>query len=333
MSRVAVSLPSSPSFAASVPHLPPALPGNGYVIEDRAAGRLQCYSSEPRREDGSSTRPPSRREPVPGSQTLPLLLVHSVNAAASAFEVRPLFEHYSTKRPTYAFDLPGFGLSERSKRPYTPQLMTSALDAVVTSIQEREGDQPIDILGLSLGCELVARAITKRPKAFRSVALVSPTGMSGTKRRAGEDGSTRAIPGMHTALSLLDDTLFKLLTKPSVIRFFLEKTWGGKEIDEALWAYDVLLTQQPGAKHAPLAFLSGHLFSNDISRVYESLDLPVWMAHGNRGDFVDYRGADAFKQNARWSFKTYDAGAMPYFEMTERFCADYDAFLASVATS
>ena len=54
----------------------------------------------------------------------PLLLVHTVNAAAGAHEVRPLYEHYRQLRPTYAIDLPGYGFSERSDRDYTPRLKT-----------------------------------------------------------------------------------------------------------------------------------------------------------------------------------------------------------------
>ena len=42
----------------------------------------------------------------------PLVLVHSVNAAASAYEMGPLFAYYRGKRPVYALDLPGFGFSE-----------------------------------------------------------------------------------------------------------------------------------------------------------------------------------------------------------------------------
>src|SRR5580658_9862203 len=50
----------------------------------------------------------------------PLILIHGVHAAASAYEMRPLFRHYRGRRPVYALDLPGFGLSERGDRPYTP---------------------------------------------------------------------------------------------------------------------------------------------------------------------------------------------------------------------
>ena len=37
----------------------------------------------------------------------PLVLIHSVNAAASAYETRPLFDRYRERRPVYALDLTG----------------------------------------------------------------------------------------------------------------------------------------------------------------------------------------------------------------------------------
>src|SRR5512132_2211731 len=35
----------------------------------------------------------------------PLVLLHSINAAGSSYEMRPLFEHYMHQRPVYALDL------------------------------------------------------------------------------------------------------------------------------------------------------------------------------------------------------------------------------------
>ena len=65
----------------------------------------------------------------------PLLLVHSVNAAASAFEIKPLYDHYARSRRVYAVDLPGFGQSERGNQHYTARMMTDALHEVVERIQ------------------------------------------------------------------------------------------------------------------------------------------------------------------------------------------------------
>lgn len=62
----------------------------------------------------------------------PLLLIHSVNAAASAFEVKPLFYYYRGRRPMYALDLPCFGQSDRSDRFY--RTMTDASLLVLSEI-------------------------------------------------------------------------------------------------------------------------------------------------------------------------------------------------------
>jgi hypothetical protein len=259
----------------------------------------------------------------------PLLLVHSVNAAASAAEVRPLHEHYCATRSVFSVDLPGYGFSDRSDRPYTPRLMTDAIHATVGQIAARGDRQPVDALALSLSCEFLARAATEAPDAFRTLSLVSPTGFSGQHARRGAAGSTLAMPWLLRSLRGpgWGGALFRGLTRPGVIRYFLQRTWGAPTIDEALWEYDVLTTRQPGAEHAPLHFLSGGLFSADIHSVYEKLELPVWMSHGVRGDFADYRGASIVAGRPNWRFSVFPTGALPHFEVPGEFVAAYDAFL------
>jgi pimeloyl-ACP methyl ester carboxylesterase len=261
----------------------------------------------------------------------PLLLVHSVNAAASVAEVQPLIDAFAARRSVFAPDLPGFGASDRSDRAYTPRLMTDALHDSVAEIRRRHGEVPIDALALSTGCEFIARAAMEDPRAFRSLALASPTGFMGTTPRRGRPGSTRAISGM---LALLrgpgwGGALFRGLTKPGVVRYFLRRTFGRDEIDPALWAAAVQAAQAPGAEHAPLHFLAGHLFSADIHTVYDALAMPVWMSHGVRGDFTDYRGKAFVEKKPNWRFRVFETGAIPWFEQREEFVAAYAQFLAS----
>lgn len=260
----------------------------------------------------------------------PLLLVHSINASASAAEVAPLFDYYRRTRPVYALDLPGYGLSERSDRAYTPRLMTDALHAVAQRIRDENGGGAVDVLGVSLSCEYVVRLHSEAPNALRRIALVSPTGFSGSKRRYGPPGSTRGLPWLYKVLAnpQWSQALFNTLTRPGVIRYFLQRTWGSKKIDEALWGYDLLTTRQPGAKNAPLYFLSAHLFSNDINWLYEAADCPVWVSMATRGDFTDYRGRSTVEGRPNWQFHRVDGGALPYFEKPAAFTALLDAFLA-----
>ena len=263
----------------------------------------------------------------------PLLLVHSINATASAAEVRPLVEHFRATHTVFALDLPGFGASDRSARAYTPRLMTDALHATAREIQARCGPAPFAALAVSLSCEFLARAASEQPAQYSRLALVSPTGLTGNKARRGQPGSTRAVPGLYAALSqpLWAEALFRGLTRPGVVRYFLERTWGSKAIDETMWADAVQAARAPGAHHAPLYFLGAVLFSADVLSVYESLSQPVWASHGVRGDFTDYRGRAFLQSHPNWQWTVYDSGALPYFEHPAAFNADLQRFVGSSA--
>ena len=295
------------------PALPAAVSGERFEFHS-SAGRLSTYVA---------------------GQGPPLLLVHSVNAAASAAEVRPLHEHFAKTRTVFSVDLPGYGFAERSDRAYTPRLMTDALHAMLAQIHTRCGPGSVDALALSLASEFLARAAAERPADYRSLALVSPTGFRGTQAWRGAPGSTRAMPWLLAALrgpgQAWGGALFRGLTRPGVVRYFLERTWGGKAIDEALWRYDLLTTRQPGAEFAPLCFLSAAMFSADIHTVYEQLTQPVWMSHGVRGDFTDYRGVGVVQSRPNWRFTVYPTGALPHFEVPAQFTTDYQAFLDASA--
>jgi len=262
----------------------------------------------------------------------PLLLVHSINAAGSAAEVRPLYERYRARRTVFAIDLPGYGHSLRSDRAYTPRLMTDALHALAAQVRQRCGTTaPLDALALSLSCEFLARAASEAPAHWGRLALVSPTGFNGRADRRGAPGSTRAVPGMLRLLRqpLWEEALFRGLTRPGVVRYFLERTWGSKAIDEPMFRAALVAAAAPGARFAPLHFLSGGLFSADIHDVYDAVRSPVWASHGVRGDFTDYRGMARVPACAGWRRTVYQTGALPYFEVPEAFHADFDSFLGT----
>lgn len=261
----------------------------------------------------------------------PLALVHSINAAASMDEVRPLYEHFKASRTVFAIDLPGYGHSHRPDIAYSPRLMTDALQGLAAQVAQRCGAQPLDALAVSLSCEYLARAAAEQPTRWGRLALVSPTGFSGTKSLRGAPGSTRGKPWLHRQLSrpIWAQWLFEKLTKPGVVRYFLERTWGGKAIDEAMFEQAVRSAREPGARFAPLHFLAGNLFSADIDDIYDALTQPVWMSHGVRGDFTDYRKQSLVEGRPNWRFTVFDTGALPYFERRAEFMLAFEAFLAA----
>jgi pimeloyl-ACP methyl ester carboxylesterase len=316
---MSVAVPNtSPVALPRLGELPAPVSGQRHEIGG-PVGRLTYYSGVPQT-DG---------------QFPPLLLIHSINAAGSAYEIKPLYEHYRRSRTVYALELPGFGHSERGKREYTVRMMTDAILIMIREIQSVHGQGPIDALAVSLSSEFLARAVTETPLGIRSVALISPTGFRSRDATTKWRDGTRAMPWLHALFEfpLWSEGFFRLLTSHAGIRYFLKKTWGSPNIDDGLAEYDYLTTHQPGARHAPYYFVSGYLFSEDIIRLYRSLTLPVWMVHGDRGDFVDYSNETLVKGRPNWTIQVFPTGAMPHFESENTFVQAYDAFLAGISTS
>ena len=293
--------------------LPPALPGDRLNVET-APGRVNLYVSD-------------------DVGDVPLLLVHSVNAAASAYEVRPLYLHYRRSRPVYALELPGFGFSERADLIYTPRIMADALHAATAMIRRRHGGRMIDCVALSLSCEYASRAALERPDDYRSLGLISPTGFDKALAGAGPAQSTKGSTLRHAIVSqgAWSRGLFDLVVSKPSMRFFLEKTWGSKRIDEGLFNYCQLTAHQPGAEHVVWSFLSGFLFAADITRIYKLLALPVWTCHGHRGDFVDFSKQQEIAARENWHFDEFETGAFPHFETLGAVTRAYDDFTRSLA--
>ncbi len=289
--------------------LPPAVEAERLEI-DAAAGRQSYYVAG----DGP-----------------PTLLVHSINAAASAREVAPVFAHLSETRRVYAPDLPGFGFSDRSRRDYNVALYTDAIIDLLNVIAADYGSEPVDALALSLSSEFVARAAARHASRFRSITLVTPTGFkTGSERLRNPEGASREKRWLSSIIEfpLWRNALFNKLVSPGSIRYFLKRSFGSENVDAELTAYAEVTAQQPGAEHAPFAFLSGRLFSTDIRDVYEALEMPVWLAHGTRGDFRDFGGAAWTFERDNWQVDAFETGALPFYEQPDEFLPRLDRFLA-----
>jgi len=229
--------------------LPDAVDAERRVLDSGTAGRLSYYQDTY----------------VTGR---PLVLVHSINAAPSAFEMRPLFQEFRSRRPVFAPELPGFGFSDRSDRRYSPELFASALEAFLSEVVK----EPADVVSFSLSSEFGARTALKKPDLVASLVLISPTGFS-----------KRSLPSptlsdrLHKGLSLpfLSQGLFELLTSRRSIRYFLGQAFVGETPPEMI-DYAYATSHQPGARYAPLYFLSGQLFTaNATEHLYAELRHPI----------------------------------------------------------
>ncbi len=293
------ALPLSPAIAAERRHVHSAAAGNlSYYADDQSSGR-------------------------------PLLLVHSINAAASAYEMRPLFEHYRGQRPVYAPDLPGFGFSDRDDRAYSPELYTAALRHLLLELTAERG--AADVVALSLGSEFAARAALQQPEQVRSLTLISPTGLTARPNRNRSERAGDSAPGAALyqlfRFPLWSQAFYDLLASRRSIRYFLQRSFVGAP-DRGLVAYAYATAHQPGARFAPLAFVSGRLFSPNIREsVYEQLPMPV-LALYDQDAFVRFDTLpDVLARNPHWqAIRLAPSKGLPQFERLDETTRALDTF-------
>lgn len=105
----------------------------------------------------------------------PVLLVHGVGGWAEHWtEVMPLLAQDG--RRVVAFDLPGFGASERPAAPgyfATPSFYATVVDAV----RARLGLERPHLIGHSLGGGIAFVSAVSHPARYRSLTLVAPGGL------------------------------------------------------------------------------------------------------------------------------------------------------------
>lgn len=205
----------------------------------------------------------------------PLVLLHGVHAAASSYEMRPLFESFRAERPVYALDLPGFGFSERKSSRFTPTTYVHAIEHLLRNVA---GSQGADVVALSLTSEYVARVAVDMPELLRSLVLISPTGFAGRREVGSLERRARLThPDLAARLSVLPGSrlLYEALSTRPSLRFFLRRSFEGP-IDDGMLAYAYATSHQPGAWQAPMTFVAGGLFPTGDARArYAHVRVPT----------------------------------------------------------
>jgi pimeloyl-ACP methyl ester carboxylesterase len=268
---------------------------------------------------------------VEGASGDPALLIHSVNAAASHAEMSALAHELSRDRRVYNLDLPGFGDSARPGLRYDIPRFVAAIHAAVSAIRRIEGERAVHAVALSLSCEFLARAAVEKPASFATLTFITPTGFqTGAGALTGEKGSTleRTWLAKLVAQPRIGRRFYELLTLPASIRFFLKRTFGSNHVDPLVLAAALRNSRAEGAEHAPLAFVTGRLFSGDVTTLYKRLELPVWAPYGTKGAFSDMSASAWTRTRANWRLQAVNSGAMPHVEHPESFAAEFRTHVA-----
>ncbi|PSQ95108.1 MAG: alpha/beta hydrolase [Bacteroidetes bacterium SW_9_63_38] len=291
--------------------LPPALSWRTRTLET-PHGRSHCYVR-------SGERPP-------------IVLLHSVNAVASTFELKPVAEHLATTtdRTLYAIDWLGFGRSDRPALDYEPSIYADQLYQVLTDLVEA----PADLIGLSLGCEYAAWMALQAAPQVRRLALLSPTGLTTTRGPSAPGRLALNLAGRTGAFELF---FYRLARRASLQQYYTRQVFGDTAaISDALLDYAESTAHVRGAPHAPQRFVQGALYLDNVAdEIYGRLYRPTLVITPEQpGPTVQSFDLlpRLLDRNARdVTHKAVPGGLMPQWETPNALWHVLDDFLATNA--
>ncbi len=104
---------------------------------------------------------------LPELDATPIVLVHGLSSSRT---LKPLIRALGTRRPVYAPDLPGFGLSDQ---PIHPLDIPELADALRTWLLVNELS-PAIVVGVAFGCQVAVDLAAAYPAAVDRLVLVGP---------------------------------------------------------------------------------------------------------------------------------------------------------------
>ncbi|MEF3273711.1 MAG: alpha/beta hydrolase [Chloroflexus sp.] len=211
----------------------------------------------------------------------PVLLIHSINAAASVFEMREPFQRLSQHFSVHTIDLIGYGNSSRPPWRYRAAIY---IDLIIAAL-ERIGE-PTALIASSLGAAYAVVAAARRPDLVRRLVLVCPTGIGQLDRGPG----IAAYTVYQVLRSPFGQLLYRLLTTRASVSWFLTRQSYANPANVTPERIDGFYQtcRRPGAYYAPICFLSGLLNCN-IAAPFATLAMPTMLVWGSEATISPLR--------------------------------------------
>lgn len=250
----------------------------------------------------------------------PVLLIHGIHAAAWSYEWHDNVDHLALTNTVYTLDLLGFGRSDRPAIRYSARLYISLISDFVDQVIS----DPCVIVATSLSGAYAVVLGARDPQRFPAVALVAPAGLVRLNRAASIAGEAGQLA---VDAPIVGTAMFNALVSRRSIRKFLEKAYAGDSIvtNELVEIY-YWTSHQRGARHAPAAFLSGHL-NIDVGQALRRLTQPsllIWGEEGTTPALEESRALRTLKPDLETAILS-PAGDLPHDERPD----DFNVILSS----
>ena len=244
----------------------------------------------------------------------PILLIHGIHAAAWSYEWRNNVDALARTNTVYTIDLLGFGRSDRPAIRYSARLYISLISDFVSRVI----DEPTVLVASSLSGAYAIVLAARDPHRFPAVALIAPSGLVRQNEPVGLGGEAGRL-AVETPIA--GTAMFNALVSRPNLRRYLRNAYSNdalvtRELVEIYYA----TSHQRGARHAPAAFLSGHL-NIDVRHALRRLSQPALLVWGEQGSIApveEFRGFRELKRDFEISVLS-PAGDLPHDERAEDF--------------
>jgi len=186
----------------------------------------------------------------------PVLLLPAFSTVSSRTEMGELARRLSSRYLTFSLDWLGFGQSDRPPLNYRPELYRQLLQDFVTETF----NSPIALVAAGHAAGYALHLAAAQPQSLSKLVLVAPT-WRGPLRAMGLPPGVAAGVRAAVRSPLLGQLLYFLNTTPSFLRLMYGRhVYVNRDrLTPEFIARKREITQQPGARFAPAAFVTGAL--------------------------------------------------------------------------
>ena len=249
---------------------------------------------------------------------LPIIFIHGIGAGVSSFMWRKNFDDLAKDFRVFAFDLLGFGFSD--KPPAAPYSADLYVELISDFIREVAGGRA-NVIASSLGASYAVRVADEHPELINAMILNAPAGYDTMNTRPGMTGA--AFYGLLQS-PVLGTSFYNVMASERSIRDYARHTlfYDYRRVTDRLVAHLYATSHQPGAQHAIAAFMSGYL-NCDMSAAFARLVQPMVLVWGKQDVSTPVSKAiSLIDLNPRARLEVFDfCRVMPEQEHPEQFNA------------
>jgi pimeloyl-ACP methyl ester carboxylesterase len=243
-----------------------------------------------------------------------ILMIHGIHAAAWSYEWRETVDYLARDYTVYTIDLLGFGRSDRPATRYSARLYIGLLSDFVAQVI----GGPCTLVATSLSAAYAIILGARDPHRFPALVLIAPTGLTRLNEPTGVRGDAGRIA---IEVPVLGTAAFNALVSRRSLRHYLENVYASNTlVTEELVDVYYATSHQRGARHAPAAFIAGHL-NIDVRRALRRLHQPALLFWGEEAQLApveEIRGFRALKPDFDVHILS-PAGDLPQDERADEF--------------